>query len=103
MTHRHDVVVPAHHTRSANGVEVARPQQTVAAHGPTPSATPTPSAQPAASVPPVPTIPPTDTVVSTPGTITGPVSAPVLVLLAFGAIAFVGSIRLATMRSRPRG
>ena len=51
---------------------------------------------------PTPTVPSTDTVTSAPTAINDPVSAPILVLLIVAAIAFVGSMRFATIRPRPR-
>lgn len=51
---------------------------------------------------PAPTVPSTDTVTSTPAAIGDPASAPILILLIVTAIAFVGTVRFATMRSRPR-
>ena len=47
-------------------------------------------------------LPATDTLASMPAAVTDPVSAPFLVLLAITAIAVLGSLRFAAVRSRPR-
>jgi type VI secretion system secreted protein VgrG len=63
---------------------------------------PTPQASPKSGTNPTVTTPPTDTVASTPAAVTDPVPATLLVLLAISAIALVGSLRFAAIRSRPR-
>lgn len=67
-----------------------------------PSPTATPKATPEAGTNPTVTTPPTDTLASAPGAVTDPVSATFLVLMSIVAIAFVGSLRFAAIRSRPR-
>ncbi len=67
-----------------------------------PSPTPTPKATPKAGTAPAATAPATDTVASTPAAIADPASATLLVLLFIAAFAFVGSLRFAAIRSRPR-
>ena len=64
------------------------------APSPTPRATP----KSGATAP----LPATDTLASIPAAVTDPVSAPFLVLLAITAIAVLGSLRFAAVRSRPR-
>ena len=64
------------------------------APSPTPRATP----KSGATAP----LPATDTLASMPAAVTEPISAPFLVLLAITAIAVLGSLRLAAVRSRPR-
>ena len=68
----------------------------------TPTASPSATATPGATSRPTVTTPPTDTLASTPAAVTDPVSAPFLVLLLIIAIALVGSLRFAAIRSRPR-
>ena len=71
---------------------------------PSPSAGPsaTPRATPKPGTNPTVTNPPTDTIASTPAAINDPVSATLLVLLAISAVALVGSLRFAAIRSRRR-
>jgi len=67
-----------------------------AAPSPTPKATPKSGTHTAAP------LPATDTIASTPAAMTDRVSATFLVLLAISAIALVGSLRIASIRSRRR-
>ena len=69
---------------------------------PSPTPKPSPKATPTSGTHPAATPPATDTIVSTPAAITDPVSATFLVLLIVAAVALVGSLRLAAIRSRPR-
>ena len=71
-----------------------------AAPSPTPKATPkaTPKSGTHTAAP----LPATDTIASTPAAMTDRVSATFLVLLAISAIALVGSLRIASIRSRRR-
>jgi type VI secretion system secreted protein VgrG len=82
-------------TASPSATPTASPSATPTA---SPSATPTPGATSRPTV----TTPPTDTLASTPGAVTDPVSVTFLVLMFIIAIALVGSLRFAAIRSRPR-
>jgi hypothetical protein len=73
-----------------------------AAPSPADTPTPAPEAAPTSGANPAATAPPTDTLASAPPATTGQLSATLLVLLAIGALALVGSHRFASIRSRPR-
>lgn len=63
---------------------------------------PSPTPSPKASAHPGVTAPATDTIASTPAAVSDRSSASFLVVLVIAAIAFVGSLRFAAIRSRPR-
>ena len=94
---RNGAVTMDHNTIDSSACAAPSPTPT-----PAPSPVGTPAATPTSSTHPAATVPPTDTIASTPAAVTEPVSAPFLVLLVIIAVALLGSLRFASIRSRPR-
>jgi cell division septation protein DedD len=92
---RNGAVTMDHNTINSSACAVPSPT-------PTPVPSPTPKATPTSGTHTAAPLPATDTIAATPAAITDRVSATFLALLVIATIALVGSLRIASIRARPR-